>query len=71
MDTTLKLVREIEKLSPVDQLRIIDRVIRDVIKPNAEIDKIWVKEAAERWIAYKKGEIAPIRYDQVMAKYKK
>jgi len=71
MDTTLKLVREIEKLSPIDQLRIIDRVIRDVIKPDAEIDKIWAKEAAERWSAYKKGNVAPVPYDQVMAKYKK
>lgn len=71
MNTALKLVKEIEKLPPVDRLRIIDMVIRDVIKPDAEIDKIWAKEAAARWSAYKKGYIAPIPYGQVMAKYKK
>lgn len=71
MTTMLKLVKEIEKLSPVDRMRIVDTVIRDAIKPDAAIDKIWAKEAAARWLAYKKSGIESIPYSKVMAKYKK
>lgn len=70
MPTTLELVREIEKLSPAERVRVIDMVIRDTIKPDAEIEKIWVKEAAARWNAFERGGIEPVPYEEVMAKYR-
>lgn len=70
MPTAQELVRELEKLSPAERVKIIDRVIRDTIKPDAEIEKIWVREAAERWRAFERGEVEPIPYDAVMAKYR-
>jgi hypothetical protein len=70
MPTALELVQEIEKLSPAERVRVIDMVIRDTIKPDAESEKIWVREVAERWNAFERGGIEPVSYESVIAKYR-
>ena len=65
MPTTLELIQEVEKLSPAERIRLID-----TIKPDAEIEKIWVKEASARWNAFERdgGETVPC--ETVMARYR-
>lgn len=70
MPTALELVQEIEKLPPSERVRMIDRVIRDTIKPDAELEKIWIKEASARWHAFEQGEIETVPYETVMARYR-
>ena len=70
MSTSLDLIKEIEKLPPAERVRMIDRVIRDTIKPDAEIEKIWICEAVARWGAFERGEIAAVPYETVMARYR-
>ena len=70
MSTARELVQEIEKLPPADRVRLIDMVIRDTIKPDAEIEKIWIQEAEARWRAFEQGEIEAVPYQTVMARYR-
>ncbi len=70
MPTTQELVQEIEKLSPAERVKIIDIVIRDIIKPDAEIEMVWVREAAASWNAFERGEVEAVPYESVMAKYR-
>jgi hypothetical protein len=70
MSTALDLIKEIEKLPPAERVRMIDRVIRDTIKPDAEIEKIWICEAVARWSAFERGEIATVPYEAVMDRYR-
>jgi hypothetical protein len=70
MPTAQELVREIEKLSPAERIRVIDKVIRDTIKPDPEIEKIWVREAAARWEAYEREGIEAVPYESVVSKYR-
>lgn len=70
MSIAQELVRELEKLSPAERVKIIDRVIRDTIKPDVEVEKVWVQEAAERWNAFERSEVEAVPYDIVMAKYR-
>ena len=70
MPTALDLAQEIEKLSPAERVRMIDRVIRDTIKPDVEIEKIWIKEAMARWNAFARGEVEAVPYETVMARYR-
>jgi len=70
MSTARELIQEIEKLPPAERVRLIDMVIRDTIKPDAEIEKIWVKEAEARWAAFERGEIEAVSYESVIAKYR-
>lgn len=48
-----------------------DMVIRDTIKPVPEIEDIWVREAEVRWDAFARGQVKPISYADVMARYQK
>jgi putative addiction module component (TIGR02574 family) len=70
MPTAKDLVQEIEKLSPAERVRLIDKVVRDTIKPDVEIEGIWVKEVEARWKAFENGQIATVSYESVMDKYR-
>ena len=70
MATPIELVHEIEKLPPIERVRIVDIVMRDVMQPDSEIEKVWAREASARWDAYKRGEIKSVSYEEVMSKYK-
>ncbi len=70
MPTARELVQEIEKLPPAERVRLIDMVIRDTIKPDAEIERIWIKEAEARWAAFESGEVEAVPYESVMTKYR-
>lgn len=71
MTSALELVREIEKLPPAERAELVDRVIRDVLQPDADIEAAWAEESSRRWNAYKNGELERIPYETVMAKYHK
>lgn len=70
MPTAQELVREIEKLNPSERVRLIDRVIRGTIKPDAEIEQVWVKEAEARWSAFERGDVEAVPYESVVARYR-
>lgn len=70
MPTARELIQEIEKLPPAERVRLIDMVIRDTIKPDAEIERIWIKEAESRWAAFERGEVEAVPYESVMTKYR-
>jgi len=70
MVSKLDLAEEMEKLSPVERIRVIDQVIRNTITPDPEVDTIWVNEAIARWKAFERGEVEPVPYEAVMSKYR-
>ena len=51
--------------------RPVPPVLRDVLHPDAEIESAWAEESAQRWHAYKNGELDSVPYEAVMAKYRK
>jgi len=65
------LVQVIEKLSPAERVRLIDRGVRDTIRPDAEFENIWAKEVAARWNAFERGEVTVVPYEVVMSNYRK
>ncbi len=65
MNTPMDIVLAIEKLSPVERVRIVDLVMRDAITPNRAIEKAWAEEAVKRWTAYKKDEITAVQNSNV------
>jgi hypothetical protein len=70
MATAEEIIREIQSLPTVDRVRIIDSVIRSTIKPDPDIEKVWVRECEARWKAFEKNGEAPIPYEDVMKKYR-
>lgn len=70
MPTIDEIVREIEKLSGVERIKVVDRVLRDTIKPDAEIEAVWVREASARWDVFVQGRVESVSYAEVMNKYR-
>jgi len=70
MSDSIDLISEIEKLPPIERIRIIDKVMRDSIQPDSDIAKAWAQAAIIRWDAYKKGKVNLIPYETVMSKYR-
>ncbi len=68
--TTERLSKEINSLSDVEKLRLVDEILTDLDKPDPELDRIWAEEARKRWDAYKSGHIPSVSYHDVMEKYR-
>jgi putative addiction module component (TIGR02574 family) len=67
--TAERLSEEINSLSDVEKLRLVDLILTDLDKPDPELDRIWAEEARKRWDAYKQGRIPSVSYHDVMEKY--
>jgi putative addiction module component (TIGR02574 family) len=67
---TEKLSAEIQTLSDMEKLRLVDEILSDLDRPDPEIDRIWAEEARQRWTAYKAGHIPSVSYQEVMDKYR-
>lgn len=65
-----KLIENIESLSDIEKLELVDSILMQLDKPDPEIDRIWAEEARKRWQAYKSGKLETVSYKQVMEKYR-
>ena len=66
-----KLAEEIHELSDIEKLRLVDVILKDLDKPDPEIDRVWAVEARKRWAAYRAGRISTVSYESVMAKHRR
>ncbi len=57
-------------LSPAKKAELIDRLLKSLDHPDAEIDKLWAEEAESRIDAYESGKIEAITLREVLEKYK-
>jgi putative addiction module component (TIGR02574 family) len=64
-----KLAQEIRELPDVEKLRLVDTILSDLDKPDAEINQVWADEAHKRWAPYKAGKLPTVSYESVMAKH--
>ena len=64
-----RLVSEIRALPDEEKLRVLDAILTDLDKPDAEIDRVWAIEARKRWSSYKAGRLQTVSYEELMRKY--
>jgi hypothetical protein len=65
-----KLKENIESLSDIEKLDLVDSILMTLDKPDPRIDRIWAEEARKRWKVYKSGKLETVPYDQEMSKYR-
>jgi hypothetical protein len=63
-----KLVKEIHELSDIAKLQLVDVILKDLDKPDPEMDRVWAVEARKRWAVYKTGRVPTVSCESVMAK---
>lgn len=66
-----QIASDISCLTDVEKLHLVDVILRDLDRPDPEIDRIWADEARKRWDAYKLGKMQSISYQDVMSRYKR
>ena len=71
MLTTTQIVHEIEQLSKIDRIKVIDSVLDDFFHTDPESEIVWIEEAVLRIEQYESGKRQAIAYDEVMAQFKR
>lgn len=65
-----ELSAKARKLSPAERLELVDDLLASLDEPDAQIDRLWAKEAEERLAAYRRGELKAVPLQEVLAKYR-
>jgi putative addiction module component (TIGR02574 family) len=65
-----ELSAKARKLSPAERLELVDDLLASLDEADAQIDRLWAKEAEERLAAYRRGEIKAVPLQEVLAKYR-
>lgn len=65
-----ELAVKVNTLSDTEKIQLVDSILKQLDKPDPEIDRIWAEESGKRWQAYNTGRLETISYEQVMDKYR-
>lgn len=69
MSNPKKIYKEASALNPLQQAKLIDKLISNLDKPDKENDELWAKEVENRIDAYEQGKIKSVSLKEVLAKY--
>ena len=65
-----ELAVKIKALPDIEKIELVDIILRQLDKPDPEIDRIWADEARKRWQAYKLNKSDTVPYEDVIGKYR-
>ena len=68
--TIKELFNQTKAMKPSDKAKLVDLILADLDKPDAEIEGAWLKEIQRRKLNLKSGRTKSLSYHQVMGKYK-
>ena len=57
-------------MKPLEKAKLVDLILADLDKPDAEIESAWLKEIQRRKLTIKAGRTKALSYHEVMGKYK-
>ena len=60
----MQIKAEALKLNPVEKAHLAELLLISLDRPDSEIEKKWVEESEQRYIAFKQGKIQGIPLDQ-------
>ena len=64
------LVERARRLPAAERIGLVEEILATLDQPDAEIDRLWAKEAEDRLAAFRRGEIGAVDLDAVLAKYR-
>jgi putative addiction module component (TIGR02574 family) len=63
------ILEKAKKLKPIEKLQLVEALLESLDKPDPEIEKLWIKEADERYEAYKRGELQSTDWEEIKKRY--
>ena len=61
------LSEQARALSPQDRIALVEEVLD---RPDPTIERLWAREASERLVAYRRGDLAAKDLYDILAKYR-
>ena len=72
MNTRIQAIaEEAERLPAVDRVKLVERLLATLDRPDAEIDRAWTEESERRLDSYLRGHTTAVDAEDVLAKYLK
>lgn len=68
--TAEALSEQAVQLPPVDRMALVERILDSLDAPDPTMDVLWAREADDRLVAYRRGEVRAIALSDVLAKYR-
>ena len=68
--TIKELFNQTKLMKPLEKAKLVDLILADLDKPDAEVESAWVKEIQRRKINLKSGRTKAVSYQAAMGKYK-
>ncbi|MDX2144776.1 MAG: addiction module protein [Rhodospirillaceae bacterium] len=69
-DAAKRLSIAARNLPPGDRLELVEQLLDSLDATDSATDAVWAKEAQDRLVAYRRGEIEAVSLASVLAKYK-
>lgn len=63
------LIAQVVQLTPEERIQLVERILDSLDQPDTALDALWVFEAGDRLVAYRRGEIKAAGLTDVIAKY--
>jgi len=67
--TIKNLEKTIQRLKPVEQIRIVENVLEKLHGSNPDVESAWVVESDGRLAAYKRGKIKAASYEDIKKRF--
>ena len=68
--TVKELFNQTKSMKPLEKAKLVDLILADLDKPDAELESVWLKEIQRRKLNLKSGRTMALSYQAVMGKYK-
>jgi putative addiction module component (TIGR02574 family) len=65
------LIEQARALPPEDRIALVEDVLDSLDPADAEIDRLWAREATDRVAAYRRGDLTAKDLNDIVAKYKR
>lgn len=63
------LSQQAAQLPPTERMELVERILDTLDTPDPNLDALWAKEAEDRLVAYRRGEISALPLAEVLGKY--
>lgn len=66
-----EIKKKLDELTDSEKLLVLNYLVRELDRPDPEIDKAWIKEVSRREKEVRSGKVKMLSHEEVFGKYKK
>ena len=66
-----EIKKQLDELTDSEKLLVLNYLVRELDRPDPEIDKAWIKEVSRREKEVRSGKVKMLSHEEVFGKYKK